>query len=191
MKATIIVMLSAALILGATAKAQDVVSDTTTTVNITRNDTVQPQFPGGDDAIKAHFDKYLKYPKLAQKYGVEGRVIMQFFVEPDGTVSHISARDCKLENFEDARLNKEPVARQKQLKVQFALILAQEGARVIHKMPKWTPGRVGGELARVQSSLPVVFTLPKVESEVAETEATPVVEAEPAVEPEPVVGRNP
>ena len=47
---------------------------------------VAPQFPGGDEALKKYLKKNVQYPELADQYSVEGKVIMHFTVEKDGTV---------------------------------------------------------------------------------------------------------
>ncbi len=117
----------------------------------------QPSFPGGEEALRMFFKKNLRYPQLAEDYDVEGRVVMTFFVEKDGTLTNVSALDCKIDRFNTTKFSQETEAKQKQLKEQFALLFAKEGARVIRKMPKWTPGKANGEVVRVKYNLPIRF----------------------------------
>lgn len=164
MKKTMITMLLLALTMGVAAQSADSTSE--------KNDTAksepfvcqlveqQPSFPGGDEALKKFFKKNLRYPRLAEDYDVEGTVIMTFFVEKDGTLTNISAHDCKIDRFNTTKFSQETEAKQKQLKEQFALLFAKEGARVIRKMPKWIPGRYNDDIVRIKFNLPIRFRDP-------------------------------
>ena len=85
---------------------------------------------------------------------------MTFFVEKDGSLSEISAHDCKIDRFNTTKFSQETESKQKELKEQFALLFAKEGARVIRKMPKWTPGKVDGKNVRTKINQPLTFTDP-------------------------------
>lgn len=117
-------------------------------------------FPGGQKALTKFLDKNLQYPDAAGDYGVEGSVIMTFFVEKDGSLSDISAHDCKIDRFNTTKFSQETESKQKELKKQFALLFAKEGARVIRKMPKWVPGKVNGESLRTQINQRITFIDP-------------------------------
>ena len=121
---------------------------------------VLPNYPGGDEALMKYLSKNVKYPKLASKYCVEGRVLMNFTVDKDGSVKDISAKNCKIENFNTTKFNQETKEQQAQLKEQFALLFAQEGARVIRKMTKWTPATKNGEPVSHKYTLPIHFVIP-------------------------------
>lgn len=155
MKKVIITMLFASVTLGAMAQSTDSVC--------VRNDTlvcgerVNPSFRGGQKALTKYLQKNLQYPLLADEYGVEGKVIMTFFVERDGTLTDISAHDCRIERFNTTKFSQETEAKQMQLKEQFALLFAKEGARVIRKMPKWSPGHLNGETVRTKFNLTIHF----------------------------------
>lgn len=159
MKRTILSIVLAALTLGAAAQSTDSKRIATDTAQVSTNQT-SPQFPGGEKAIKKFFNKNLSYPEAAQEFDVEGTVIMTFFVETDGTLTEISAHDCKLDRFNTTKFSQETEARQKELKQQFALLFAKEGARVIRKMPKWTPGTLNGKPVRVKFHQPIRFVNP-------------------------------
>ena len=89
-----------------------------------------PSFPGGQLALM----QYL-YPFEAQENGVQGRVIINFVVEDDGSISHV-----KVAKSADPALDREAM-------------------RVVEIMPKWIPGKQNGECVRVRYSVPVVFRL--------------------------------
>ncbi len=161
----------AAVAMGAMAQSQ---ADSTTVANEEKADKVHgtgqkgekllepeemPQFPGGQKGLLEYLSKNVTYPALAEKYGVEGRVIMSFVVEKDGSTSGISANKCEIKQFNTTKFSQETESRQKELKEQFALLLAKEGARVIRTMPKWTPGKKDGNPVRVKYTVPLTFRM--------------------------------
>ena len=164
MKRTILSVMLAALTMGATAQSADSVrvkNDTTgTKKTVGEIAKTLPQFPGGQKALKQFFEKNVQYPDAAQDYDVEGQVIMTFFVNEDGSLSDISAHDCKINRFNTTRFSQETESKQKELKEQFAKLFAKEGYRVIKKMPKWTPGKFNGKITRMKYNLPINFVNP-------------------------------
>lgn len=96
---------------------------------------VMPQFPGGLNEMMNYLSTNIRYPKEAQKEKIEGRSVVQFVVETDGSLSSFSV-----------------------MKSSHPLLDA-EALRVIKSMPKWTPGTQGGKFVRVQFALPVSFRL--------------------------------
>ena len=94
-----------------------------------------PQFPGGDAALLSYIGKSVKYPVIAQENGIQGRVIVSFVVERDGSVA-----DAVVVRGVDPSLDKEAL-------------------RVVNSMPKWTPGKQRGKPVRVKYTLPVTFRL--------------------------------
>ena len=95
----------------------------------------QPEFPGGTTALMKFLGDNIKYPVIAQENGIQGRVITNFVVERDGSIS-----DVQVVRGQDPSLDKEAV-------------------RVIKTMPKWAPGQQRGKPVRVRFTLPVVFRL--------------------------------
>ena len=93
----------------------------------------QPEFPGGTSGMAKWLGDNIKYPAEAAKQGIEGRVIVQFVVGSDGTVS-----DVKLMRAVNP-------------------LLDQEALRVINAMPKWTPGKQDGKPVAVKYTIPVTF----------------------------------
>ena len=95
-----------------------------------------PEFPnGGMAGLMQYLSKNIKYPTIAQENGTQGRVIIQFVVERDGTIS-----DVRVARGVDPYLDKEAV-------------------RVVKSMPKWIPGKQNGKAVRVKFTVPVMFRL--------------------------------
>ncbi len=95
-----------------------------------------PEFPGGGTgALMQYLGKNIKYPPLAKESGIQGRVFINFVVEPDGSISNVRVLrgiggGCD-----------------------------EEAVRVVENMPNWKPGKQRGKPVRVSYNLPVKFTL--------------------------------
>lgn len=96
---------------------------------------VQPKFPGGEQAMMEHLKNNLRYPAECADKSIEGRVILSFVVEKDGSVS----------NIEEMR-SPDP-------------LLTKEAKRVVSIMPKWEPGTQRGHKVRVKYVLHITFRL--------------------------------
>ena len=94
-----------------------------------------PEYPGGMQAMVEFLQTNMNYPEDAAKQKVEGRVMVQFVVETDGSISDVH------------------VARQ------LFPSLDAEAVRVVNAMPKWTPGKEKGRVVRVKYNLPIVFRM--------------------------------
>ena len=94
-----------------------------------------PSFPGGDAARIAFLSNNLRYPAVAMEQGIQGRVVTQFVVDKDGSIT-----DVKVVRSLDPMLDKEAV-------------------RLVKSMPKWTPGKLNGSPVRVKCILPISFRL--------------------------------
>ena len=94
-----------------------------------------PQFPGGPQALFEYLSKHIKYPAVAEENGVQGRVIVTFVVERDGSIT-----DVTVVKSVDPSLDK-------------------EAQRVVKSMPKWIPGKQNGAAVRVKYTVPVTFKL--------------------------------
>lgn len=119
-----------------------------------------PQFPGGIPVLRAFLSHNVKYPVEAEHYGVEGRVVVNFFVETDGTVSGVKVAKTE---FKDRLSSKKFSKYSEQEK--FAMReegedqLKEEAMRVVSKMPNWQPAKRRGHKVRVKYTLPVTFRL--------------------------------
>ena len=94
-----------------------------------------PQYLGGDAKLLEYVAKNVKYPQIARESGIQGRVFVNFVVEPDGSVSNVKVLrgiggGCD-----------------------------EEAVRVVKSMPKWKPGKQRGKAVRVSYNLPVNFKL--------------------------------
>ena len=94
-----------------------------------------PEFPGGMRECMNWLSKNVNYPATAQEKGIQGRVIIQFVVERDGSIT-----EPKVVRGIDPDLDKEAL-------------------RVVSAMPNWKPGKQKGEAVRVKYTLPVMFRL--------------------------------
>lgn len=154
-------MLFSAMMIGATAQNVDNATERDDTLNVVESVyDMAPEYPGGMEALTDYLRKNLNYPDIAAKYGVEGLVIMTFIVDEDGALKNIAAHDCKIRRFNTTKFNSENETTQKSLRRIFALQFAKEGARVIRKMPKWTPGKLHDKAIKVRLNLPIRFSIP-------------------------------
>ena len=99
-----------------------------------------PQFPSGETKMMEYIAKNINYPQEARDKGIEGRVFIGMVIEKDGSVSNVRVLrgiggGCD-----------------------------EEAVRVISSMPKWKPGKVGGEPVPVSYMLPVNFKLQEKQS---------------------------
>lgn len=92
-----------------------------------------PSFPGGQNCLMTFIAQNMVYPVKAQENGVQGRVIISFVVETDGSII-----DVKVARSVDPYLDREAM-------------------RVVKAMPKWTPGKKDGKPVRVKYTVPMVF----------------------------------
>ena len=128
------------------ASEEDVVEYTTTLTSDKAFDVVEemPQYPGGPSAMMEYLMKNIRYPKDAFDAGVQGRVIIQFVVGKDGSIS--GAHVVK----------------------GVAPSLDEEALRVVNSMPNWVPGKQNGEAINVKYTVPVTFLQSKPETENAD-----------------------
>ncbi len=96
---------------------------------------IDPQYVGGMEALRTFLQKNLKYPGPAQRSNIQGRVYLNFTVEPDGSLSNINVMRG------------------------IGFGCDEEALRVMKLMPKWKPGKQSGRAVRVRFNMPIVFTL--------------------------------
>lgn len=94
-----------------------------------------PEYPGGIKALLDYLCQNVKYPADAEKQKIEGRVIANFVVETDGSISNVEVF--------------RPVFPS----------LDAEAVRVLSAMPKWKPGMQSGKVVRVKYTVPISFNL--------------------------------
>ena len=119
-----------------------------------------PQYPGGISELMKFLSYNIKYPVEAEHYGVEGRVLVNFFVETDGTVSDIKVVNADLKNrLSDKKFSKYSEQDKFAMREKGEGQLKEEALRVVRKMPNWEPALRRGEKVRVKYSLPITFKL--------------------------------
>ena len=94
-----------------------------------------PEFPGGQEALMQFLRQEVKYPKEAEEKGLQGRVVVRYIIEKDGSISEVEIAKSVNE------------------------YLDAEAIRVVNAMPKWKPGKQKGEPVRVKFTLPITFRL--------------------------------
>jgi len=97
---------------------------------------VQPEFPGGNNAMYKYIGEHLQYPADANAKKITGKVIAQFIVEKDGSVSTPTIVRDEVGNG-----------------------ATEEVIRLLNAMPSWKAGQQDGKIVRVMYTLPVVFKL--------------------------------
>lgn len=149
----IIALSALLLLLGSNLKAQNVVNPTNEKDNITilravgddsttsDNEKVyqvvgqQPNFPGGKEELFKYLAYNMIYPADAAKNKVEGRVLVTFVIEHDGSISNVNVVNSVYPS------------------------LDKEAIRVVSEMPKWIPGKANGKTVRVKYTIPITFRL--------------------------------
>ena len=96
---------------------------------------VMPEFPGGAAKMMEYIQKNMKYPMMARESDIQGRVFVNFVVEPDGSISNVTVMrgiggGCD-----------------------------EEAVRVVNSMPKWNPGKQRGTAVRCSFTVPIIFKL--------------------------------
>lgn len=104
---------------------------------IMANHFAEERYPGGLNALSKYIRNKLQYPDLAKEFQAEGEVTIFFVVNPDGSVSDITAKDCKVTYYNELQLNKYPIEKQQTLRKELARMFAKEGYRVIKGMKSW------------------------------------------------------
>lgn len=94
-----------------------------------------PEFPGGPAKMMEYIQSNMKYPMMARESDIQGRVFVNFVVEPDGSISNVNVMrgiggGCD-----------------------------EEAVRVVMSMPKWKPGKQRGSAVRVSFTVPIIFKL--------------------------------
>lgn len=138
-----------------------------------------PTYPGGNSEMFKFFASNIKYPVVAQKWGVQGRVVVSFIVNEDGSISNpkvayngtkgpsadeikatVSSGEIRVVGYgnkkDEASATDEEMA---QGVKEGQAALAQEALRIISSMPNWVPGKKEGKSVRVKYNVPLSFRL--------------------------------
>jgi TonB family protein len=96
---------------------------------------VSPEFPGGLDAFYKYINRSIHYPEAARRHGTQGRVIVSFVVQTDGSLTDIKVARGIGDGCDEVAL------------------------QIIKSSPKWKPGMQNGVPVRVNYSVPITFSL--------------------------------
>lgn len=123
------------------------------------------QYPGGQAALMQYLAQNIRYPKISAENGVQGRVIVQFVVEKDGSLSNFAvvkkSGDTITKNAQSGITVKALGSATEESKVPQEAFdaLNAEAVRVLREMPKWTPAKQRGQEVRMRYTLPITFRL--------------------------------
>ena len=119
-----------------------------------------PYYPSGTTALMKFLSTHIKYPADAERCGVEGRVMVTFYVEPDGKVSDVKVAKTDLKNrLSDKKFDKYSDIDKFAMREKGEGQLKEEALRVVSMMADWKPALRRGEKVRVKYSLPITFKL--------------------------------
>lgn len=95
-----------------------------------------PEFPGGMAAFTQWLTRNLKYPPVAQQKHIEGKVVVSFIINKNGSVSDLKIEQSANDSYLD-----------------------QEALRVMMRMPKWKPGLENDKPCRTMMAVPIIFAI--------------------------------
>jgi hypothetical protein len=112
------------------------------------------RYPGGEAALMQFLAQNLRYPKIAQENGIQGRILVQFIIEKDGSLSTFNVVKSAIPSSAiDDTTEKGQTMREA------GKALDEEAVRVLRGMPNWTPAKQRGQVVRLKYTLPVTFRL--------------------------------
>ncbi|MDE6721236.1 MAG: M56 family metallopeptidase [Bacteroidaceae bacterium] len=125
------------------------------------------KYPGGQEALMQFMNQNLRYPAIAKEKGVQGRVLVKFIVNKDGTCSDFQIFNSHANTPPNANVTvtaqkglADPEAEKKaQTEKEANKALEEEAIRVCSLMPKWEPAKQRGQSVRLQCAIPVTFHL--------------------------------
>lgn len=94
-----------------------------------------PSYPGGMGALMQYLSNNIKYPEIAEKNGIQGRVVCTFVVETDGSIKNVEVSKSVSPE------------------------LDAESVRVIRTMHHWIPGKIDGKPVPMEYTLPITFRM--------------------------------
>ena len=147
-------------------------------VNVVEVPAWNPMFKGGDTALLKWINKNTKYPQIAQYAGIQGRIVVKFYVSETGKIFNVraisigSSRPKDGQSLEDMMVQKHAKAMEAQGKhlseaelnayKVAAMAMIKEAERVVREMPDWEPGYQDKDKKKpctVSFVLPIMFRL--------------------------------
>lgn len=102
---------------------------------VSKTMNARAQFPGGLSALATYLSNEITYPEAAREQGDEGRVMVEFVVNPSGAITNIN-----LMNYLSPELD-------------------AEALRIVKEMPQWQPAYSNGEAVKSKVVVPIRFSL--------------------------------
>ncbi len=104
----------------------------------TKKDRIEePQYPGGRKELIKYMEEHMVHPAEMRKLGIEGEVVVEFFVERSGVISGVNVVKSLSKEFDD------------------------EAIRLTRNMPRWVPGKKNGVPVRYRMTMPINFKVKK------------------------------
>lgn len=119
-----------------------------------------PQFRNGTEDLMRWLSFYVRYPKEAKKHKVEGRVIITFVVEGDGSISNVEPVQSLVHFVNKEKALKATGMTEEEMTNHFGNLFQDEARRVLNSMPNWKPGIQFGRPVRVKYTVPLNFAQP-------------------------------
>ncbi len=113
----------------------EILPDSTASISNSSKTEIMPEFPGGEKELIKYLSKNVKYPIVARENGVQGRVVVQFFITSTGKIKDITI----LKSVESS--------------------LDSEAMRVTSLMPDWSPAKLNGKPVNVKFTMPISFKI--------------------------------
>ncbi len=118
------------------------------------------QYPGGQGALMQYLAQNIRYPKISAENGVQGRVLVQFVIEKDGSLSNFKVVKDAKPVLDGITVNAQgTTAEGNDIPKEAYGALNIEALRVLREMPKWIPAKQRGQVVRLKYTIPVTFRL--------------------------------
>jgi len=136
MKTRFTLMVALSLISATTVFSQEeIAGNLSQNKSMKLSQTKAPSFVGGDMALAQYLQDNIEYPDLARKQGIEGTVVVEYYIDIDGSIENILIVKSVSSEIDG------------------------EAIRLVKNMPNWNPGMHNGQPERICYQLPIKFTL--------------------------------
>jgi len=118
------------------------------------------QYPGGQAALMQYLAQNIRYPKISAENGVQGRILVQFVIEKDGSLSNFKiVKDAKPVSDGITANAQGTTTEGNDIPQEAYGALNIEALRVLRGMPNWIPAKQRGQVVRMKYTLPITFRL--------------------------------
>ena len=113
------------------------------------------EFSNGQTMMFKYLGDHIQYPVLAREQGAEGKAIITFVVNKDGSIQDIKLKRFDVETYTTSKRKKKAIIITREAYKE----LGKEAIRVVGSMPNWRPARINGTAVRSSFTLPIKFML--------------------------------